>query len=127
MCPPAGGGGGLVKRLTLFLDKIFDTVEDFPLLRAVPDLGEGLSGLKKEGLGRLLHVTTFPPLRAGEVRPEILRIGLGPVGGHVIGQDILEETVPKDIYWGVPEDFDVEEPWMASWGPAANSVALGVG
>ena len=74
----------LVKRLTLFLDGTFDTVKDFKLLGAVPILAEALSGLKKEDWRDLLHATTSPLPRVGEMRPELLRIGLGPVGSHMM-------------------------------------------
>ena len=68
----------LVKRLTLFVDHVFDTST---LVKAV-------SGLKHEDSRGLLHVTTSPTPRAGKVNPDILLNRLGPVGSHVIPWDI---------------------------------------
>ena len=101
----------LVKRITLFFDSAFDTVEDFRLSRAATALRDSLKGLCKEDWRGLVHVTTSPTPRAGRVRPDILRNGLGPVGCHEIPQDIWNSTVPDDFYGDGLRDFNVESGW----------------
>ena len=49
---------------------------------------------------------------ACKVNPDILLNGLGPVGSHVIPQDIRDQTVPRDFYGQGLRDFDVETPWV---------------
>ena len=102
-----------MKRLTLFID--FDTAEDFRLPTAASVLVQAVCRLKREEWRGLLHVTTSPTPRAGKVNPDILLNGLGPVGSHVIPQDIWEQTVPRGFYGGV-RDFDVETPWVDTRG-----------
>ena len=50
----------LVKRLTLFIDRVFDTAEDFRLPKAAFVLVKALGRLKRENQRGLLHVTTSP-------------------------------------------------------------------
>ena len=51
-------------------------------------------------------------LPAGKVNPDILLNGLGPLGSHVIPQDIWYQTVPPDLYGQGLREFDVEAPWV---------------
>ena len=88
----------LVKRLTLFVDRVFDTAQDFRLPPAAFNLVKAIQGLKREDRRGLLYVTTSPTPRAGKVNPDVLLDGLGPVGTHVIPQDIWEQTVPPEFY-----------------------------
>ena len=52
----------LVKRLTLFNDRVFVTAEDFRLPKVVCVLVKALGRLKREDWRGLLHVTPPPPL-----------------------------------------------------------------
>ena len=74
----------VVKRLTWFVDRVFDMAEDFRLPTAPSTLLKAVQGLKREDWRGLLHVTTSPTPRAGRVNPNILLNGLGPVGSHII-------------------------------------------
>ena len=73
-----------MKRLTLFIDLVFDAAEDFCLPTVVSVLVKALGRLKREDWRGLLHVTTPATPRADKVNPDILLNGLGPVGSHVI-------------------------------------------
>ena len=91
----------LVKIPTLFVDRVFDSAEDFRLLAATSILVKAVGSLKREDWHGLLHVMNSPSPRAGKVNPDILLNGLGPVGSHVIPQDIWDQTVPREFYgWG---------------------------
>ena len=100
----------LVKRLTLFVDRVFDTAQDFRLPSAARTLVMAVQGLRREDWRGLLHVTTSPIPRAGKVNPDILLNGLGPMGSHVIPEDIWEQAVPLGFYGQGLRDFDVETP-----------------
>ena len=102
----------LVKRLTLFVDGVFDTAEEFRLPTAASTLVKAVQGLKHGNWRGLLHVTTSPTPHAGKVNPDTLLNGLGLVGSHVIPQDIWDQTVPPDFYGQGLRDFDVETPWV---------------
>ena len=106
----------LVKRLTLFVDRVFDTAEDFRLPVAPSTLIKAVHGLKCEDWRGLLHVTTSPTPCAGKVNPGILLNGLGPMGSHVIPKYIWDQAVPPDFYGQGLRDFDVEAPWVDAQG-----------
>ena len=108
----------LVKRLTLSLDRVFDTAEDFRLPSAAHTLVKAVQSLKREDGRGLLHVTTSPTPLAGKVNPDILLNCLGQVGSPVIPQDIWEQAVPPDLYGQGLQDFDVEAPWVDGRGNA---------
>ena len=52
------------------------------------------------------------------MNPDILLNGLGPVGSHVIPQDIWERTVPPNSYGQGLREFDVEAPRVDDRGNA---------
>ena len=90
--------GILVKRVTLFIDRVFNTAEDFRLPTVASTLIKAVHGLKREDWRGLLHVTTSPTPSAGKFNPDILLNGLGPVGSHVIPQDNWDQAVPPEFY-----------------------------
>ena len=100
------------KRLTLFIDRVFDTAEHFRLPSAAWTLIKVVRGLKREDCRGLSHVTTSPTSCAGTANPDILLNGLGPVGSHVIPQDIWDKAVPPEFYAQGLRDFDVEALWV---------------
>ena len=106
----------LVKGVTLFVDRVFDTAEDFRLPSAASTLIKAVHGLKRQDWRGLLHVTTSPTPRAGKVNLDILLNALGPVGSHVIPQDIWDQTVPPEFYGQGLRDFHVEFPWVDARG-----------
>ena len=108
----------LVKRLTLFVDRVFDTAKDFRLPTAAFNLVKAVQGLRREEWRGLLHVPPPPTPRAGKMNPELLLNGLGPVGRHVIPQDIWERTVPPEFYGHGLREFDVEAPRVDDRGNA---------
>ena len=105
-----------VKRLTLFVDRVFDAAEDFCLPTVAWTLVKAVQGLKREDWRGLLHITTSPTSRAGKVNPDIVLNTLGPVGSHAIPQDIWDQAVPPDFYGQGLRDFDVEAPWVDARG-----------
>ena len=52
------------------------------------------------------------------MNPDILLNGLGPVGNHVITEDIWEQAVPPGFYGQGLLDFNVEAPWVDGRGNA---------
>ena len=54
-----------MKRLTMFIDRVFDTAEDFRLPTAVSVLVQAVGRLKREEWRGMLHVTTPPPPSSG--------------------------------------------------------------
>ena len=66
-----------VKRLTLFVDCVFNTAEDFRLPTAASTLVKAVQGLKYDDWRGLLHVTISPTPREGKVKPDVLLNGLG--------------------------------------------------
>ena len=68
----------------MFVDRVFDTAQDFRRPTAGSTLIKAVNGLKREDWRGLLHVTTSPTPRAGKVNLDTLLNGLGPVGNHVI-------------------------------------------
>ena len=85
---------------------------------AAHTLVKAVQGLKREDWSALLNVATSPTPRAGKVNPDILLNGLGPVGSHVIPQDMWEQAVPPNFYGQELRDFDVEIPWVNGRGNA---------
>ena len=108
----------LVTRLMLFVDRVFDTAEDFRLPSTAFNLVKAIEGLKREDWRALLHIATSPTPRAGKQDADVLLNGLGPVGSHVTPQDIWEQAVPLESYGRGLRDFDVEAPWVNDRGNA---------
>ena len=102
----------LVKRLTLFVYRVFDTAEDCRVPTAASMLVKAVQDVKHEDWRGLLHVTTFCTPRAGKVNPDIVLSRLGPLGSHVIPQDVWDHTVPPDLYGQGLREFDLETPWV---------------
>ena len=74
----------VVKWLSLFIDRVFDTAEVFRLPTASSTLIQAMRGLKREDWRGLLHVKTSATLRAGKVNRDMLLNGPGRVGSHII-------------------------------------------
>ena len=100
------------------MDRVFETAKDFRLPTAAFNVVNAVHALKREDWRGLLHVTISPTPRAGKVNPDVLLSGLGPVGSHVIPQDIWEQTVPPDFYGEGLREFDVDAPWIDDRGNA---------
>ena len=68
----------VAKRTSLWLNRIFDTAEDYRLLHALPQFLEALRGLSPDRWRSCLHVSTSPAPRAvGDVDKAILDNSLG--------------------------------------------------
>ena len=89
----------LLKRLTLVMDRVFHTAEDFRLPAAALVLVQALGRLRCEDWHGL-HVTTSPVPWTAKVNLDILLNGPGPMGSHIIPQDIWDRAVPKEFYGG---------------------------
>ena len=101
----------VAKRVDLWLNRVFDTAEDFRLRGALPALLSALRAFHPDSWEACLHVNTSPiPRFMGGVEDAILDRGLGPVGTHQLPADLWEAVVPP-FYRGGLRDFDVEREW----------------
>ena len=102
----------VAKRVDLWLNRVFDTAEDFRLRKALPALLSALRALHPDSWEACLHVNTSPILRfMGGVEDAILDRGLGPVGTHQLPEDLWDAVVPPFYREGL-RDFDVEREWQ---------------
>ena len=82
----------VAKRTDLWLNHIFDAVEYYRLLHAVPKFLEALREMSPDTWRSYLHLCTSPYLRAaGDVDDAILDKGLGPIGDFPLPQDALDQ------------------------------------
>ena len=102
----------VAKRLGLWLNRVFDTAEDFGLRWALPALLSALRTLHPDALEACLHVNTSPiPRFMGVVEDAILDRGLGPTGTHQLPEDLWDVVVPPFYREGL-RDFDVDREWQ---------------
>ena len=102
----------VAKRVDLWLNRVFDTAEDFRLRGALPALLSALRELHPDSWEACLHVNTSPiPRFMGGVEDAILDRGLGPVGTHQLPADLWDAVVPPFYREGL-RDFDVERGWQ---------------
>ena len=102
----------VAKRVDLWLNRVFDTAEDFRLQGALPALLGALRKLHPDAWEACLHINTSPiPRFMGGVEDAILDRGLGPVGSHQLPDDLWDAVVPP-FYHGGLQDFDVEQEWQ---------------
>ena len=102
----------VVKRVDLWLDRVFDTTEDFRLKGALPALLASLHNLQPELWEACLHISTSPiPRMVGGVEDAILDKGLGPIGAYQLPADLWDAPVPPFYRAGL-RDFDVECGWQ---------------
>ena len=102
----------VAKRVDLWLNRVFDTAEDFRLRGALPALLRALRALHPDAWEACLHVNTSPiPRFMGGVEDAILDRGLGPIGTHQLPADLWDAVVPP-FYRGGLQDFDVEREWQ---------------
>ena len=96
----------------LWLNRVFDTAEDFRLRGALPALLRALRTLQPDSWEACLHVNTSPiPRFMGGVEDAILDRGLGPVGTQQLPPDLWEAVIPPFYREGL-RDFDVEREWQ---------------
>ena len=102
----------VAKRVDLWLNRVFDTAEDFRLRGALPALLRALRTLHPDSWEACLHVNTSPiPRFMGGVEDAILDRGLGPVGTHQLLADLWDAVIPPFYREGL-RDFDVEREWQ---------------
>ena len=102
----------VAKRVDLWLNRVFDTAEDFRLQGALPALLGALRKLHPDAWEACLHINTSPISRfMGGVEDAILDRGLGPIGSHQLPHDLWDAVVPP-LYRGGLQDFDVEREWQ---------------
>ena len=102
----------VAKRVDLWLNRVFDTAEDFRLQGALPALLGALRKLHPDAWEACLHINTSPiPRFMGGVEDAILDRGLGPIGSHQLPDDLWDAVVPP-FYRGGLQDFDVEREWQ---------------
>ena len=95
----------------LWLNRVFDTSEDYRLLHALPKFLEALQGMSPDTWLSRLHVSTSPVPRAvGEVEDAILDKGMGPMGDFRLPHD-LWYLVVAEFYRDALKDFNVEKGW----------------
>ena len=97
----------LMKRLHLFVLRLFVTCEDYRL-RSAPDIiFNALSEFTTESWQALLHLSTSPVPQVGRVDPQLVERGLGAVGNYTISDDLWCELAPPDFEASV-SDFHLE-------------------
>ena len=102
----------VAKRVDLWLNRVFDTAEDFRLQGALPALLVALRKLHPDAWEACLHINTSPiPRFMGGVEDAILDRRLGPIGSHQLPDDLWDAVVPP-FYRGGLQDFDVEGEWQ---------------
>ena len=100
----------VAKHADLWLNRVFDTAEDYRLLHALPKFLEALGEMSLDTWRSCLHVSTSPvPRVVGEVYDAILDKGLGPIGDPP-PQDLWDSVVPE-FYKDAVQGFNVEEGW----------------
>ena len=83
----------LMRRLHLFVLRLFITCEDFRL-RSAPDITfSALSEFTAESWQALLHLSTSPVPQVGKVDPQLVERGLGAVGSYTISDDLWCELL----------------------------------
>ena len=71
----------VAKHIGVWLDRIFDTAEDYRLLHALPKFLQALRDLSRDTWRSCLHVSTSPiPRATRDVDDAILDKRLGPIG-----------------------------------------------
>ena len=84
----------VAKRVDLWLNRVFDTAEDFRLRGALPALLSALRALHPDAWEACLHINTSPiPRFMGGVEDAILDRGLGPIGTHQLPEDLWDCTI----------------------------------
>ena len=97
----------LMKRLHLFVLRLFVTCEDYRL-RSAPDIiFNARSEFTAESWQALLHLSTSPVPQVGRVDPQLVERGLGAVGNYMISDDLWCELAPPDFEASV-SDFHLE-------------------
>ena len=103
----------LMRRLHLFVLRLFLTCEDFRL-RSAPDVTfSALSEFTAESWQALLHLSTSPVPQVGKVDPQLVERGLGAVGSYTISDDLWCELAPPDFEASV-SDFHLERECRSS-------------
>ena len=79
----------VAKRVDLWLNRVFDTAEDFRLQGALPALLGASRKLHPDAWETCLHINTSPiPRFMGGVEDAILDRGLGPIGSHQLPDNL---------------------------------------
>ena len=103
----------LMRRLHLFVLRLFLTCEDFRL-RSAPDITfSALSEFTAESWQALLHLSTSPVPQVGKVDPQLVERGLGAVGNYTISDELWCELAPPDFEASV-SDFHLERESRSS-------------
>ena len=115
----------VAKRVDLWLNRVFDTAEDFRLRGALPALLSALRALHPDSWEACLHVNTSPiPRFMGGVEDAILDRGLGLVGTHQLPADLWDAVVPPFYREGL-RDFGISgRLWLGS--PCERRLSAGV-
>ena len=97
----------LMKRLRLFVLRLFVTCEDYRL-RSAPDITfNALSEFTAESWQALLHLSTSPVPQVGRVDTQLVERGWGAVGSYTISDGLWCELAPPDFEASV-SDFHLE-------------------
>ena len=111
----------MFKRSHMFLERMFNTAEDFRLEDALPVLLRTFTELREDAWEGLAHLATSPIPQMARSDPTLVAKGLGKMGSYGIPQELWRKLVPES-YLRDALQYDVE----ADPNGGSGTVGLGV-
>ena len=103
----------LMRRLHLFVLRMFIACEDF-WLKSAPDIFFAvLKDFTSDSWDALLHLSTSPVPQLGKLDPQLVGSGFGTVGNYEVSDELWHELAPVHVEASVAEFFlpgDVYSP-----------------
>ena len=92
-----------MRRLHMFVMRLFVTCEDFRLKTATVVIFDVLKYFAADSWDAPLHLSTSPVAQLGKVGPELVGRGLGAVGNYEIYDELWQALAPVDFAASVVE------------------------
>ena len=101
----------MAKRIGLWLNRVFDTADDYGLLHALPKFPEVLCEMSPVIWQLYVRVSTSPiPQADWDVDDAIHDKRLGSIGEFFLPQDVCDSVVPDFSSDGL-RDINMDESW----------------